>query len=95
MSEKPKILFVCDSHDSAQRILGPAADDFEVVFVTNPMRGLALLTRQQFEGVYVAKDYLKQAFEIGKFLQNEQILDGMPDGVVGGRGPRRSENRNA
>ncbi|MBN1591143.1 MAG: response regulator [Pirellulales bacterium] len=46
------------------------------------MRGLAYLTREQFDGVYVSKDYLKQAFEIGKFLQNEQILDGMPDGVV-------------
>ncbi len=82
MSDKPKILFVCDSHETAQHVLGPAADDFEVVFASNPMRGLAYLTRDQFEGVYVSKDYLKQAFEIGKFLQNEQILDGMPDGVV-------------
>jgi len=82
LSDKPKILFVCDSHETAQHVLGPAADDFEVVFASNPMRGLAYLTRDQFEGVYVSKDYLKQAFEIGKFLQNEQILDGMPDGVV-------------
>ena len=82
MSEKPKILFVCDSRETAQQVLGPAVDDFELVFASNPMRGLAYLTRDQFEGVYVSKDYLKQAFEIGKFLQNEQILDGMPDGVV-------------
>ena len=43
---------------------------------------LAHLTRETFDGVYVASEYLQQAFEIGKLLQNEQILEGMPDGVV-------------
>jgi len=82
LAEKPKILFVGDSPETAAHLLGPAAEAFEVVTVSNPMRALAHLTRQRFEGVYVSKDHLQQAFEIGKFLQNEQILDGMPDGVV-------------
>ena len=30
----------------------------------------------------MAKDRLKDAFELNEFLQNEQILAGMPDGVV-------------
>jgi two-component system, sensor histidine kinase SagS len=82
LSGKPKILFVCDSPEKVGELFGPAADAYELVVVKNPMRGLAHLTREQFEGVYVSKDYLRQAFEIGKLLQNEQILDGMPDGVV-------------
>jgi CheY-like chemotaxis protein len=82
LSEKPKILFVCDSREAAEHVLGLAAEQFELVVVSNPMRALALLTRDTFEGVYVSKVYFQQAFDIGKFLQNEQILDGMPDGVV-------------
>ena len=50
--------------------------------VQNPMRALALLTREKFAGVYVTAKFFREAFEIGKLLQNEQILEGMPDGVV-------------
>ena len=82
MSGKPKILFVCDSREKLDELFGAAADDYEWVVVRNPMRALAYLTREQFEGVFVSKDYLRQAFEVGKLLQNEQILEGMPDGVV-------------
>jgi two-component system, sensor histidine kinase SagS len=82
LSGKPKILFVCDSREKLDELFGAAADDYEWVVVRNPMRALAYLTREQFEGVFVSKDYLRQAFEVGKLLQNEQILEGMPDGVV-------------
>ena len=82
LSGKPKILFVCDSREKLDDLFGAAADDYEWVVVRNPMRALAYLTREQFDGVYVSTDYLQQAFEIGKLLQNEQILEGMPDGVV-------------
>ena len=50
--------------------------------VQNPLRALAYLTRENFDGVYVAAEYLQQALEIGKLLQNDQILEGMPDGVM-------------
>ena len=43
---------------------------------------MALLTREKFAGVYVTANYFREAFEIGKLLQNEQILEGMPDGVA-------------
>ena len=46
------------------------------------MRAMALLTRDKFAGVYVTANYFREAFEIGKLLQNEQILEGMPDGVA-------------
>ncbi len=82
MSRKPKILFVCPSREHVDRLLGPQAEDYEVVVVSNALRALAHLTRESFDGAYVASGYLQQAFEIGKLLQNEQILEGMPDGVV-------------
>jgi len=79
---KPKILFICDSRKEVADLLGRAVDTCDVVVAGNPMRALARLTREKFDGVYVASDYLQQAFEIGRLLQNEQILEEMPDGVV-------------
>jgi len=82
LSAKPKILLVCDSRENAEQMLSQAGDPKEVVVVQNPMRALALLGRQKFAGVFVTSQYLREALEIGKLLQNEQILEGMPDGVV-------------
>ncbi len=82
MGSKPRILFVCDTPDSVDRLLGPSADLYDIVVVENTMRALAHLTRKKFDGVYVSADHLQQALEVGKFLQNEQILEEMPDGVV-------------
>ena len=82
MPEKPKYLFVCDSREDVNDLLGPAADKCEVVIVKNPLRALARLTNEKFDGVFVSGAHLQEAFDIGKLLQNEQILEGMPDGVV-------------
>ena len=53
-----------------------------MVVAANPLRALAHLTRERFAGVYVSSEYLQEALQIGNLLRNEQILDGMPDGVV-------------
>ena len=82
MTTKPKILLVCDSRENAEHLLADAANSHEVLVVQNPIRALAHLMRESFDGVYVAAEYLQHAFEIGKLLQNEQILEGMPDGVM-------------
>jgi CheY-like chemotaxis protein len=63
-------------------MLAQAADSDDVVVVQSPMRALALLTRGECDGVFVTSKYLHQALQIGRLLQNEQILEGMPDGVV-------------
>jgi two-component system, sensor histidine kinase SagS len=49
---------------------------------SNPLRALAHLSRERFAGVYVSSEYLQEALELGRLLQNEHILEGMPDGVV-------------
>ncbi len=79
---KPKILLVCDSRENVEETLSQAVDSHQVVVVQNPMRALALLGRERFAAVYVTSEYLQEALEIGRLLQNEQILDGMADGVV-------------
>ncbi|MGA2501727.1 MAG: response regulator [Tepidisphaeraceae bacterium] len=82
MPEKPRLLFICQSPETANSVLGTSADSYDVVVVQNPIRALDVLTQQQFDGIYVASDHLQEAFEIGKLLQNEEILQGMADGVV-------------
>lgn len=47
-----------------------------------PCGRLVYLTRESFDGVYVAANFFQQAFELGSLLQNQQILEGMPDGVA-------------
>ena len=82
LSEKAKILLVCDSAEDAERMLSQAAGSHEVVVVQNPIKALALLNRDKFTGVFVSSKYMRETFDIGQLLQNEQILEGMPDGVV-------------
>ena len=82
MPRKPRILFICDTRETADQLLGPRAGSYDVVLVRNPMRALALLRREEFDGVYVASDHLQEAFRVGTLLENEHVLSGMPDGVV-------------
>ncbi len=82
MTTKPKLLLICDSRENVEHLLADAANTHEILVVQNPMRALVYLRRENIDGVYVAGEYLQQALEIGKLLQNEQILEGMPDGVM-------------
>ncbi len=43
---------------------------------------MSRVTKEHFDGVFVESEFLKEAFELGALLQNEQILEGMPDGVA-------------
>jgi len=82
LSAKPKILLICDSQEDAEQTLAQAAGSHEVSVVNDPMRAVAMLGRKKYDGVYVTSRYLQEAFELGRLLRNEQILEGMPDGAV-------------
>ncbi len=82
MSAKPKLLFVDDSQSQQPELLSKLGDSFEIVHVTSPLRALGRLARESYAGLYVGSDHLGNAFQIGKLLQNERILEGMPDGIV-------------
>ncbi len=82
MSSKPKILVVRESRDAVHPAQPAWSDAYETEEVSSPLRALARLAREQFAGIYVSAAHLTEAFKIGKLLQNERILEGMPDGVV-------------
>ncbi|MBX7165180.1 MAG: response regulator [Pirellulales bacterium] len=46
------------------------------------LRALHCLQRGDFAGVFVDQAYVKEAFDVGRLLQNERVLEGMLDGVV-------------
>ena len=82
MSAKPKILVVSDGQAAPEQFLELLRDQFEVVEVQSSIRALNRLARETFAGVYVTSQHLTDTVQIGKLLQNEQILQGMPDGIV-------------
>lgn len=79
-ARKSKVLVIGDSvggwlHDRT-------STQSDVVHAQTPLGALDCLSRDSYDAVYFTSDHLKQAYELGKLLQNEQILEGMPDGVV-------------
>ena len=58
------------------------ADRYEIERTDSLYRALARLDSDEFEGVFLGAEHLSDASQIGKQLQNERILEGMPDGVV-------------
>jgi CheY-like chemotaxis protein len=82
LAAKPKLLFVGDSQPEQRQVLEQLRESFEVVQVPSPLRALSRLTREPFAGLYVASEHLGGAFQIGRLLQSERILEGMPDGIV-------------
>jgi CheY-like chemotaxis protein len=81
-SHRPKILYLGGAHDARvdlQARLGPAV---ELVEPASSLKALALLGRDDFDGVYVDADRFSEASDVGRLLQNDRILQGMPDGVV-------------
>jgi CheY-like chemotaxis protein/PAS domain-containing protein len=86
LAAKPKILFLRDASDGQNPIPVDLASYFggnvEVEEVRSPIRALARLARERYAGIFVDSEHISEAFRIGKLLQNERILQGMPDGIV-------------
>jgi GAF domain-containing protein len=80
--DRLRILYVCsrgESHESLPEGLRSAA---EVETVHNPLRALAKVSREKYDGVYVAADHLESVLRLGRLLENDRILEGMPDAVA-------------
>jgi CheY-like chemotaxis protein len=71
-----------DVGENAAPLISRLGDSVEAVSVKNPIRAFARLAREKFDAVYVSSPHLREALELGKLLQNERILEQMPDGVV-------------
>ncbi len=78
---KPKVLIV-DAAASSEQLLSSLLDRYEPVPVKSIWRGLKLLTSEPFAGVFVGEDHIHGALQAARLLQNEMILDGLPDGLM-------------
>ena len=82
MSEKQKILLVGDAETPANPWIGQLRDQFDVVSVRSSLRALAHFAREPFAAVYVVAPHFKDVSRLGKLLENERLLESLPDGVV-------------
>jgi len=82
LSDKPKLLFVNHPQDCDEQLRDRLREAYDLVEVSSPMRALAQLGRQPLAGMYIASSHMGDALRLGRMLQNERILEGMPDGVV-------------
>lgn len=78
----PKVLVVGPTAEIRQSIVAKTVEPCEVIHARTPLGALACLSSETFDAVYFTSDHLQQAYELGKLLQTEQILEGMPDGVI-------------
>ncbi len=82
MSTKPKILHLCGQNDRDDPELSRMADRFDIEVVQNPIRAFLKLCREDFAGVYVSSQHAEHLRGVARLLQNELILQSMPDGVA-------------
>lgn len=82
MSAKPRILHLCgdQAHDDPE--LSRLGDRYEVEVVPNPIRAFLKLCRGQYAGIYVSAQHAEHLRGVARLLQNELILQSMPDGVA-------------
>jgi CheY-like chemotaxis protein len=78
----PKILCLGGSHDHQLSLRERLGGEFEVIEVASSARALAELAKGDYIGLYADADHFSEVIDVGRFLQNERILQGMPDGVV-------------
>lgn len=81
-TERTKILYLGGAHDARLNLQERLGDDVDLVPLESSLKALALMGRGDFAGVFVDSDHFTEAEDVGRLLQNDRILQGMPDGVV-------------
>ncbi|HVT26706.1 MAG TPA: response regulator [Lacipirellulaceae bacterium] len=79
--QAPKILCLGGTHNSQVALRERFGDDIQVV-ETTPIRALSQLGSGEFIGIYADADHIAEVVNVARLVQNERILQGMPDGVV-------------
>src|SRR3954470_474028 len=82
VADRHRILFVCNPNDSLESLPEALRTSADVEIVHNPLRALARIAREKYDGVYVAANHLQNAVQLGRLLENDRILEGMPDAVA-------------
>lgn len=79
--QAPKVLCLGGTHDSQVALRERFGDDVEVVPST-PIRALSQLGSGEYIGIYADADHFTEVINVARLVQNERVLQGMPDGVV-------------
>lgn len=82
LTARPKILCVSDENSSNDMLLGRLRELCDTVEGQSLLRSLSRLNRESFSGIFVSASRLQEVLDVGRLLENERILSGMPDGVV-------------
>ena len=64
MTEKPKILCICDCDDVDGCVPTELHARWDVVIECDPLRAFARLAEQQFEGLYVLSPHLNESLQL-------------------------------
>src|SRR6476620_9114128 len=76
--QAPKVLCLGGTHDAQVALRQRFGDEVEVVS-SSPIRALSQLGSGEFIGIYADADHLAEVINVARHVQNERILQGMPD----------------
>ena len=79
--QRPKVLCLGGTHDAQVALRERFGEDVQVVDVT-PVRALSHLGSGEYVGIYADADHFAEVVDVARLVQNERILQAMPDGVV-------------
>jgi CheY-like chemotaxis protein len=79
--QAPKVLCLGGAHSDQVALQKRFGDDIEVV-ETTPIRALSQLGSGDYIGIYADADHFAEVVNAARLVQNERVLQGMPDGVV-------------
>jgi len=82
LTTRPRILCLGDPDSTNGSGLEGLRAACDVVDVESPLQAASLLADQDFDGLFVANASGQQPARIGRLLENERLLEGMPNGVV-------------
>lgn len=81
MDHRPKVLCLGGTHDAQVALRERFGDEVEVVDVS-PVRALSHLGSGEYIGIYADADHFAEVIDVARLVQNERVLQGMPDGVA-------------
>jgi len=81
-SALPKILYLRSDQDKPIDLARRLGNEVEIVEVSSPINALAQLARDEYAAFYVDSEFFAQAADVGRLIQNDQLLQNLPDGVV-------------
>jgi CheY-like chemotaxis protein/PAS domain-containing protein len=77
----PRVLCLGGTHDAQVALRQRFGDEVEVVQST-PIRALSQLGTGDYIGIYADADHFSEVINVARLVQNERVLQGMPDGVA-------------